>query len=277
MRAAAVQLESTSDRGRNIESTERLVRAAADDGATLVVLPERFDLRGRDDDYLRCAEPLDGPTVERVRDLARELRIDLVAGSLTERRPGHDKPSNTSLHVGPDGELHAVYRKIHLFDVTVAETDYRESDSGEPGDELVVTESADGTPVGLTVCYDVRFPELYRILALRGALVVTIPANFTRVTGAAHWEVLLRARAIENQLFVIAPAQAGEYPPGMPTYGNSMIVDPWGEVLARAGGEGEGFAAAELDFDRLAEVREKLPSLANRVPAAYRWPEEAPV
>jgi predicted amidohydrolase len=140
-----------------------------------------------------------------------------------------------------------------------------------------VTETANGTPVGLTVCYDVRFPELYRILALRGALVVTVPANFTRVTGAAHWEVLLRARAIENQLFVIAPAQAGEFPPGMPTYGNSMIVDPWGEVLARAGGEGEGIVWADLDFDRLAEVREKLPSLANRVPAAYRWPEEAPV
>src|SRR4051812_39476765 len=275
MRAAAVQLDSGADRSRNLDSTERLVRAAAADGATLVVLPERFDLRGTDDDYVRGAEPLDGPTVERVRDLARDLRIDLVAGSLTERRPGHEKPSNTSLHVGPEGELHAVYRKIHLFDVTVAETDYRESDSGEPGDELVVTETADGTPVGLTVCYDVRFPELYRILALRGALVVTIPANFTRVTGAAHWAVLLRARAIENQLFVIAPAQAGEYPAGMPTYGNSMIVDPWGEVLARAGGgDEETFVAADLDFARLREVRERLPSLANRVPSAYRWPQE---
>src|SRR5215212_8119705 len=277
MRAAAVQLQSTCDRGRNLESTERLVRAAAAEGATVVVLPERFDLRGRDDDYLRAAEPLDGPTVERVRALARELRIDLVAGSITERRPGHEKPSNTSLHVGPDGELHGVYRKIHLFDVTVAETDYRESDSGEAGDELVVSEAADGTPIGLTVCYDVRFPELYRILALRGALVLTVPANFTRTTGAAHWEVLLRARAVENQAFVLAPAQAGEFPPGMPTYGNSLIADPWGEVLARAGDEGEQFVAADLDFDRLAEVREKLPSLANRVPAAYRWPEEVTV
>jgi predicted amidohydrolase len=274
MRAAAVQLDSTTDRSRNLEITERLVRDAAADGATLVVLPERFDLRGRDDDYVHGAEPLDGPTVTRVRTLARELGIDLVAGSFTERREGHDKPSNTSLHVGPDGELRGVYRKIHLFDVTVGETEYRESDSGEPGDELVVTEAGDGTRVGLSVCYDVRFPELYRILALQGALVLTVPANFTRTTGEAHWEVLLRARAVENQAFVIAAAQAGEYPPGMPAYGNSMMIDPWGEVLARAPRDGECFVAADLDFDRLAEVRERLPSLANRVPSAYRWPQE---
>jgi deaminated glutathione amidase len=274
MRAAAVQMDSRSDRGRNLETADRLVREAAAAGATLVVLPEHFDLRGTDDDYVRGAEPLDGPTVERVRELARELGIDLVAGSITERRAGHEKASNTSLHAGPDGELHAVYRKIHLFDVTVGETEYRESDSGEPGDELVVTETADGTKLGLTVCYDVRFPELYRILALQGALVATVPANFTRTTGEAHWEVLLRARAIENQLFVIAPGQSGEHPPGMPAYGNSLIVDPWGEVLARAPGEGETFVVADLDFDRLAEVRERLPSLANRVPGAYRWPQE---
>jgi predicted amidohydrolase len=128
--------------------------------------------------------------------------------------------------------------------------------------------------VGLSVCYDVRFPELYRILALDGALVLTVPANFTRTTGAAHWEVLLRARAVENQAFVVAPAQTGEYPPGQPAYGNSMVVDPWGEVLARASGDpgDETFVAADLDFGRLAEIREKLPSLQNRVPGAYRWP-----
>jgi len=274
MRAAAVQLDSTADRGRNLEQTERLVRDAAGVGATLVVLPERFDLRGTEEDYARGAEPLDGPTIERMRGLARELRVDLVAGSFAERREGHDKLSNTSVHIGPDGELRAVYRKIHLFDVTVGETEYRESDSDEPGDAVVVSEAGDGTKVGLTVCYDVRFPELYRILALEGALVMTVPANFTRTTGAAHWEVLLRARAVENQCFVVAPAQAGEYPPGMPAYGNALIVDPWGEVLARAPGEGETFVAADLDFVRLQEVRERIPSLANRVPAAYRWPQE---
>jgi predicted amidohydrolase len=277
MRAAAVQLNSSADRDRNLAHAEALVRAAAADGATLVALPERFDLRGDPDDYERAAEPLEtGAAAAWARRLAGELGIDLIAGSTTERRPGHGKLSNTSLHFGPDGELKGAYRKVHMFDVTVGDVDYRESDSDEPGDELVVTEAADGTRIGLSVCYDVRFPELYRILALQGALVLTVPANFTRTTGAAHWELLLRARAVENQAFVVAPAQAGEYPPGQPAYGNSMIVDPWGEVLARApGGDEECFVAADLDFARLAEIRAKLPSLQNRVPGAYRWPVEA--
>jgi deaminated glutathione amidase len=273
MRAAAVQMDSNAERERNLANAETLVRAAAADGAALVVLPERFDLRGTPADYERFADE------ERVSAwasaLASELRIDLIAGSTSERREGHDKLSNTSLHFGPDGQAKARYRKVHLFDVTVGETEYRESDSDEPGAELVVSEAADGTKVGLSVCYDVRFPELYRILALEGARILTVPANFTRTTGEAHWEVLLRARAIENQAFVVAPAQAGEYPPGMPAYGNSMIVDPWGEILARAPGEGETFVAADLDFDRLSDVRAKLPSLQNRIPSAYRWPVEA--
>jgi deaminated glutathione amidase len=275
MRAAAVQLNSNADRGRNLATAEALVRAAAADGATLVALPEHFELRGAPEDYERGAEPLDtSEAAAWARELARELRIDLVAGSISERRAGHEKVSNTSLHVDPSGEVKAVYRKVHLFDVTVGDTAYRESDSDEPGEELVTSEAADGTRLGLSVCYDVRFPELYRILALEGALVLTVPANFTRTTGAAHWEVLLRARAVENQAFVVAPAQTGEYPPGQPAYGNSMIVDPWGEVLARASGspDDKTFVAAELDFARLAEIREKLPSLQNRVPGAYRWP-----
>jgi predicted amidohydrolase len=273
MRAAAVQLNSTADRDRNLEQAEALVRAAAADGATLIALPERFDLRGEPADYERAAEPLDtGAAAAWAKGIARELGIDLIAGSTSERRPGHDKLSNTSLHVAPDGELKAVYRKVHLFDVQVGDVEYRESDSDEPGDELVVTEAEDGTRIGLSVCYDVRFPELYRILALNGALVLTVPANFTRATGEAHWELLLRARAVENQAFVIAPAQAGEYPPGQPAYGNSMIVDPWGEILVRAPADGATFVAADLDFGRLADVRAKLPSLQNRVPGAYRWP-----
>ena len=278
MRAAAVQLNSNADRDRNLAHAEALVRTAAADGATLVALPERFDLRGDAKDYEREAEPLEqSRAASWARDLARELKIDLVAGSLSERRAGHDKLSNTSLHVGADGEVKGLYRKVHLFDVTVAGVDYRESDSDEPGDELVVSEAADGTKLGLSVCYDLRFPELYRILVLNGALVLTVPANFTRTTGEAHWELLLRARAVENQAFVIAPAQCGEYPPGQPAYGNSMIVDPWGEVLARANLDEPAFVAADLDFSRLAEIREKLPSLQNRVPGAYRWPVEAQV
>ncbi|MET0760743.1 MAG: carbon-nitrogen hydrolase family protein [Thermoleophilaceae bacterium] len=273
MRAAAVQLESTPDKEHNLEAAERLVRAAAADGARLVVLPERLDIRGATRDYLAGAEPLDGRPVSWARGLARELGIDLVAGSVAERREGHERVANTSVHAGPDGELKAVYRKIHMFDVEVGGVEYRESEHSEPADEIVVSETADGTGLGLSVCYDLRFPELYRILALRGARIVTIPANFTRVTGEAHWEILLRARAIEDQVFVIAPGQGNLPVPEGDSYGNSMIVDPWGEVLARAPREGATFVAAELDLARQDEIREKLPSLVNRVEAAYRWPE----
>jgi predicted amidohydrolase len=278
MRAAAIQLNSTGDKDGNLRRAERLVREAAADGADLVVLPERANVRGGDDDYARQAEPLDGPTAAWASALARELGVDLVVGSITERREGHEKLSNTSLHFGPDGEQRAAYRKIHLFDVTVGDVGYRESASGEPGDEIVTSEAADGTKLGLSVCYDLRFPELYRILALHGAHVVTVPANFTKPTGEAHWEVLIRARAIENQVFVVAPAQVGACPAEYgPAYGNSTIVDPWGTVLARADGESTGFVAADLDLARQEDIREKLPSLANRVPGAYRWPVEAPV
>jgi predicted amidohydrolase len=273
MLAAAVQLNSTPDKHRNLEVAAELVRRAAADGAELVVLPERLNVRGSDADYDAGAEPLDGPTARWAAELARELGIDLVAGTIVERRDGEDKLSNTSLHLGPDGELRAVYRKIHMFDVVVGEVTYRESARHAPADEIVLSETAAGVPLGLTVCYDLRFPELYRILALRGARVIAVPSNFTRVTGEAHWEVLLRARAIEDQVFVVAPGQVGRQEPDGDSYGNSMIVDPWGEVLARAP-DGEGVVTAELDLDRQDEVRERLPSLANRVPDAYRWPTE---
>ena len=274
MRAAAVQLQSTADKDRNLEDADRLTRAAAGDGAELVVLPERLDIRGAAADYAAGAETLDGRAVTWARDAARELGIDIVAGSVAERREGHERVANTSVHAGPDGELKAVYRKIHMFDVEVGGVEYRESEHSEPADEIVISETAQGLGLGLTICYDLRFPELYRILALRGARIVTIPAAFTRITGEAHWEILLRARAIENQVFVIAPGQGRLPGPDRDSYGNSMIVDPWGEVLARAGGEGACFVAADLDLARQDEIREKLPSLANRVAAAYRWPQE---
>jgi predicted amidohydrolase len=273
MRAAAVQLECTTDTEANLVSAERLVRAAAADGAELVVLPERLDIRGATADYLAGAQPLGGRPVEWARALARELGIDLVAGSVAERREGRERVSNTSVHVGPDGEIRAVYRKIHMFDVEVGGVDYRESEHSEPAGEIVLSETANGVRLGLTICYDLRFPELYRILALRGARIVTVPANFTRITGEAHWEILLRARAIEDQVFVIAPGQGNRPGPEGDSYGNSMIVDPWGKVLARAPMEGEHVIAADLDLARQDEVREKLPSLANRMDAAYRWPE----
>ena len=274
MRAVAIQLECTTDTEANLADAERLVRAAAADGAELVVLPERLDIRGAARDYLSGAEPLDGRPVSWARELAGELGVDLVAGSVAERREARERVSNTSVHVGPDGELRAVYRKIHMFDVEVGGVEYRESEHSEPADEAVLSETANGLGLGLTICYDLRFPELYRILTLRGARIVTVPANFTRVTGEAHWEVLLRARAIENQVFVIAPGQGNRPGPEGDSYGNSMIVDPWGEVLARAPAEGSHVVAADLDLERQDEVRAKLPSLANRVGAAYRWPEE---
>jgi deaminated glutathione amidase len=271
VRAAAVQLNSTEDKERNLATADRLTRAASGDGAELIVLPEKFNVLGTPDHYREGAEGLDGPTIRWARETAAELGVDLVAGSIVERREGREKLSNTSVHVGPDGEVKAAYRKIHMFDVEVGGQVYRESDSEEPGDEIVVSDAA-GIPLGMSVCYDLRFPELYRILAVAGARVIAIPAAFTKVTGEAHWELLIRARAIENQAFVVAADQIGRHPPDKESFGGSMIVDPWGEVLARAPDE-ETFVAADLDLERQDEVREKLPSLANRVPAAYRWPE----
>jgi predicted amidohydrolase len=269
LRAAVVQLNSTNDKPRNLAAAERLVRAAAADGAELVALPEKWNLLAAGEELSAGAEPLDGPSLSAARGWARELGIGLLAGSISEA--GEDKSFNTSVLIGLEGEDLAVYRKIHMFDVDVAGVAYRESEHEEPGAEIV-TEPFGDTVIGLSVCYDLRFPELYRILAVRGARVVTVPSAFTLATGRDHWEVLLRARAIENQAFVLAPNQVGEAAPQFSSYGRSTIVDPWGVVLATAPDE-ECFAAAELDFGAQARIREALPSLANRRPQAYAWPQ----
>jgi predicted amidohydrolase len=274
--AAAVQLNSTADRDRNLATADRLTRAAAAAGAQLVVLPEKWPCLGTPEDTAAGAEPFDGPALGWARATARELGIDLVAGSFAERVEGRERGSNTSVHVGPDGEIAASYRKLHMFDVEVGGRTYRESEHEAPGEEIVLSATADGVELGLTVCYDLRFPELYRILAVRGARVLTVPAAFTLATTREHWEVLLRARAIEDQCFVVAPNQIGEHAKGMRSGGRSMIVDPWGVVLAQAP-DSETFVTAELDLDRQAEIRRTLPSLANRRPQAYAWPQEAPV
>jgi len=272
LRAAAVQLTATPDKARNLETADRLVRRAAADGARLVVLPEKWSVLGHGEDLQAGAEPLDGPAVTWAREAARELGIDLVAGSVSGRVEGEEKLRNTSLHIGPDGEIAATYRKVHMFDVEVDGTVYRESAHEEPGDEVVLSVTADGVELGLTVCYDVRFPELYRILAIRGARIVTVPAAFTLATTRDHWEVLVRARAIENQSFVIAANQVGEHAEGLRSGGRSLIVDPWGLVLAQAA-DAETVITADLDLDAQAAIRTRLPSLANRRPAAYRWPD----
>jgi len=263
MRAAAVQLNSTDDKQRNLATADRLTRDAAADGADLIVLPEKFNVLGPHEAYEAGAETMDGPTVTWARDTARELGVDLVAGSFVERREGHDKLGNTSVHVGPDGEVRGVYRKIHMFDVTVEGKEYRESTSQEAGDEIVTSEAAEAR-LGLTVCYDLRFPELYRILAVRGARVITIPAAFTKFTGQAHWDTLVRARAIENLAYVLAPAQGGRHKNGRSTYGHTMLIDPWGAVVTERA-DGEGVVFGEIDPQLIADSRASLPALEHRV------------
>jgi predicted amidohydrolase len=274
LRVACVQLTSRADRDANLETAERLVARAAAAGADLVVLPEKWNGIGDAATLHALAEPLEGgESLEALAGWARRHGVAIVGGSITERREGREKLSNTCCVLDAEGALVAVYRKIHLFDVEVGGLVYRESEAEEPGDEPVVVE-VEGWPVGLSVCYDLRFPELYRILALEGAELLTVPAHFTLVTGKDHWELLLRARAVENQCYVAAAAQVGETMPGRPSFGRSLVADPWGIVVAAAPDE-ETVVVAELDRGRVRSVREKLPSLANRRPGAYRWPAPA--
>ena len=276
MRVAAVQMCSTPDFAANLAQADTLARRAAADGAQLVLLPEKWSCLGTRDDLAAGAQALDGPAVAWARATAAELAIDVVAGSIAEAVPGEERNANTSVHAGPDGEIRATYRKVHMFDVTVDGTRYEESAQEAPGSEIVVAEAANGVGLGLSVCYDLRFPELFRILALRGATAFTVPSAFTAVTGRDHWEVLLRARAIENASFVLAAGQVGKAEPHYESWGHSMLVGPWGQVLAEVS-EGEGHACAALDLSELERVRASLPSLANRRGDAYEWPVEAPV
>jgi deaminated glutathione amidase len=269
LHVAAVQLNSNGDKARNLAAAERQVRAAAAAGAELVALPEKWNLLASGEEMAAGVEELDGPSLGAARGWARELGIHLLAGSVAER--GGEKAFNTSVLIGPEGADLAVYRKIHMFDVEAGGVEYRESDHERAGSEIVSAPVA-GVELGLSVCYDLRFPELYRILAVRGARLIAVPSAFTLATGRDHWEVLLRARAIENQVFLIAPNQVGEAPPHYSSYGRSMIVDPWGVVLATAP-DGEGFAVAKLDLVALERIREELPSLASRRPEAYSWPQ----
>jgi predicted amidohydrolase len=249
----------------NIAAADIHVRAAAADGAKLVVLPEKWTVLGGPEDLRAGAQDLDGSAIAWARQTARELAIDLVAGSIVERRSGRERLGNASAHVGPDGEVKAVYRKLHMFDVEIEGKSYRESDTDEPGDEIVLGELAGGARLGLSICYDVRFPELYRTLALRGARIVAIPAAFTAPTTRDHWEVMVRARAIENQVFVLAANQVGEHPGGgHRSGGQSMIVDPWGRVLARLGEREPGHAVARLDFAEQDAIRRRVPLLEHR-------------
>jgi predicted amidohydrolase len=260
--AAVIQMTTTSDKAANLEKAEGLIRLAAARGARLVALPEVFNWRGKRAEEAAAAESLEGPTLTLMGGLARELEINLLAGSITEHVPNQSRRYNTSVLFGPDGARLAVYRKIHLFDVDLpGRVTIKESDAKIPGEEVVTASTRLGT-IGLSICYDLRFPELYRQLAFAGARILMIPSAFTFPTGEAHWDTLIRARAIEDQCYVLAPAQFGPNVHGFNDYGNSMIVDPWGRVLARASDQ-EGVVIAPLDMEYLERVRRELPSLAH--------------
>jgi predicted amidohydrolase len=260
--AAVAQMTSTADPERNLARAEALVREAARRGAGFVLLPENFAFLRSEGEPIPEAQTLDGPWVARFSALARSLRVTILLGSLPEKREGDARVSNTSVLLGPDGALLASYRKIHLFDIDVPGLAHlKESRAVAPGDAPVVAETPFGK-VGLSICYDLRFPELYRGYARAGARILAVPSAFTERTGKAHWEVLLRARAIENLAYVLAPAQVGTHAPGRASHGHALIVDPWGTILAQVG-DAEGLALAELDFDLQDRLRRELPALSH--------------
>lgn len=264
-KVAAIQMTSTADVEHNLKRALAWVEAAASDGAELVVLPECFLHLGPGNGKRASAEPLPsgGPLLDACREAARRHGCELVLGGFWERGADPKRVHNASVHLGKDGEVRAIYRKLHLFDVDLPDgTTLRESDTQVPGQETVVTQSVAGT-LGMSICYDLRFPELYRALVDRGATVLSIPAAFTLTTGKDHWHVLLRARAIESQCYVIAAAQTGHHFGDRRSYGHALICDPWGTVVAECG-EGEGYAMARVDPLVTKRVRNAIPCLTHR-------------
>jgi predicted amidohydrolase len=263
---AAVQINGSSDIERNLSTTERLVREAAGCGATFIATPEATTYLGPHDKKIQLAESLDGPTNRRLGRLAQELNVTLLVGSVAERCDD-SKAYNTSVMFGPDGKIMASYRKMHLFDVDLSDSGgvcFKESDTTARGDQLVVVDTTVGR-VGLSICFDLRFPEVYRALVDQGAEILTVPSAFTLMTGKDHWHTLLKARAIENQAWVVAPGQWGAHDDkGLRmSYGHSVIIDPWGTVVAECG-DGEGFCLAKYDRDQCGRIRSQLPMRLNR-------------
>jgi len=267
MHAAVVQLNTQDDLSKNLESVRHWIAQAAAEGAQLVTLPENFAFMGEEAKKRELAERVDGafpgPILSMLADSAAKHGVWVLGGGMPEKSDDLARPYNTSVLVDSRGEVAATYRKVHLFDVTLPDgNSHRESAANSPGSEVVTAEVL-GVTVGMSICYDLRFPELYRKLLAQGARVFSVPAAFTLYTGKDHWHPLLRARAIENQAYVLAPAQHGKHPRGRQTYGKSLIVDPWGEVVAQCS-DGEGIAAARLDFGYQDRVRTALPALLHR-------------
>ncbi len=267
-RIAAIQMNSRADKAQNLTTAARLIDEAAQAGAGLVALPEMFNVLGTPADMQANREPVPGPTSEFLAAKAQEWGIYLHGGSIPVAADDSDKSWNRSLLYDPQGELIAQYNKIHLFDIDVTgQVSENESSRYERGTEMVTCETEHGV-MGLTICYDIRFPELYRALTLNGARVIFQPSAFTLYTGKDHWEALIRARAIENQVFMVSPAQIGQHGEGKFCFGGAMIVDPWGTVLARAP-ERECFVIADIDYPAQEQVRAQLPSLLHRRPDVY--------
>lgn len=271
LKTAVIQVNTRSDPAVNLANIELLLDQAADLGAQFVALPEYWSYLGPYTGFDQAAQTVPGPLIERLQEKARQHGMIVHGGSIVERHPElPGKFYNTCVLINRDGELVTTYRKIHLFDVDLANGEkHYESAQIVPGDEIV-TARVDGITFGLTICYDLRFPELYRLLALKGAQIILVPAGFTLHTGRDHWEVLLRARAIENLCYVVAPAQVGSYPPDRQCFGRSMIVDPWGLVLAQAP-DIPGVTLAEIDLEAIERARAQIPCLENRRPEIYRW------
>ncbi|MEO8469076.1 MAG: carbon-nitrogen hydrolase family protein [Chloroflexota bacterium] len=267
MPVALIQTDAGADPEANIARAAELAEAAVVAGARLVALPEYLQYRGSDAGFRASARPIPGPFTAPFADIAKRHACWILAGSLAETSADPGRPYNTSTLIGPDGSIVARYRKIHLFDVSIDDGPVDlESARVMAGTQAVIAE-VEGARIGMTVCYDLRFPELYRTLALGGAEILTVPSNFTERTGRDHWEVLLRARAIENGAWVLAPSQIGG-PPGHPAYGHAMVVDPWGIVVAQAP-DREAIVHAVIDTSRVAAARRQIPALANRRPEAY--------
>jgi len=272
MRIGVVQMDSKADKKANLNRARELIEEAVARGASLIALPESFNYMGPAQDEWAAAETVPGPTSQVLASLAKEYGIWLHGGSLLEKIPGGAKMYNTTVVFDPRGEIAARYRKIHLFDIAIKDGPaVKESDNKASGDAIVIF-SAGGVKVGLTICYDMRFPELYRILTLKGAKIIIVPSAYTSFTGKDHWEPILRTRAIENQIYIVAPAQFGTKP-GFQTYGHSLIIDPWGTVVADAQ-DAEAVLVADLDMRYLESIRRQIPCLDNRRPLAYDWPQE---
>lgn len=258
MRAILIQLDSQADRDANIAKAVAMVKEAINKNAQFILLPEMFSLRSDSLSLEQKKDTIPGEAIEPLMNLAKDNNVVILAGSIYEGIDGIEKVYNSSALINQNGDVQAIYRKMHLFDVEVGDTVIKESNTFVPGKEQVVTEVL-GVKTGLSICFDLRFPEFYKEYFRNGAKMLCVPACFTETTGKAHWEVLLRARAIENQCFVLAPNQVGSGQKGVMTYGNSMIIDPWGRILARGSDCGEELVVADLDFDGLEEIRKKIP------------------